>query len=317
MSQTINRARMPWRPSRRALLAGLGGAAAASVLPGSRCAAAEALHRFKLGAFEVSVLSDGTFNLPVSFVLPGREAADITKVLGSPPGEVFTVQVNVTVVRTPDALVLIDTGGGDFTPTIGKLADNLEAAGVSPEAVTHVIFTHAHGDHLWGVIDPLDGGTRFPKARHIITAAERDFWTKPGVENEVPEALQRIAVGSARRLGIIADRIEIRRPGEEVLPGIALVDTSGHSPGHVSVHLKSGSDQLIVGGDALTHAQVSFSQPDWRWGSDMDGEKGIATRKRLLDQLANDRIPLLGYHLPWPGLGRVERKDAAYRFVSG
>lgn len=305
--------------SRRTVLAGMGGAAATALLPqaSARALAGDGMHRMKLGAFELTILSDGTFTLPVSFVLPGRGAEEITKTLGSAPGDAITVQVNVTVVRTPDALILIDTGGGDFTPTIGKLADRLDAAGVSPEDVTHVVFTHAHGDHLWGVIDPLEGGTRFAKAKHVITAAERDFWTKPGIENEVPAALQRIAIGSSRRLGVIADRIETRRPGEEIVQGVALVDTSGHSPGHVSVHLKSGGDQLIVGGDALTHPVFSFATPDWRWGSDMDGDKGIATRKRLLDQLASEHIALLGYHLPWPGLGRVERKDNAYRFVAG
>lgn len=303
--------------SRRSLLAGTGAVAAAHLLPASRASAADAFHRFKLGAFEITVLTDGTFSLPVSFVLPGRDQAEITQMLGKPPGDVLSVQVNVTIVRTPDALLLIDTGGGDFTPTIGKLADNLEAAGVSPDDVTHVVFTHAHGDHLWGVIDPLEGGTRFQKAKHVITAAERDFWTRPGVETQVPEALQRIAIGSSRRLGVIADRIETRRPGEEVIPGVALIDTSGHAPGHVSVHLKSGSDQLMIGGDALVHPVFSFERPQWRWGSDMDPDKAIATRQRLLDQLATERIPLLGYHLPWPGTGRVERKDTAWRFVAG
>ena len=303
--------------SRRGVLAGAGGAAAAVLLPNVPALAlsGDSMHKLKVGAFEVTVFTDGTFNLPVSFVMPGRSGEEIKGALGAPPGDMRTVQVNGTVVRTPEALILIDTGGGDFTPTIGKFAENLEAAGVSPDAVTHVVFTHAHGDHLWGVIDPLEGGTRFQKAKHVITAAERDFWTKPGIETQVPEALQRIAVGSSRRLGVIADRIETKRPGEEVVPGVALVETSGHSPGHVSVHLKSGNDQLLVGGDVLTHPVISFERPDWRWGSDMDGEKGIATRKRLLDQLATDKIPLLGYHLPWPGIGRVEHKDAAYRFV--
>lgn len=310
-------ARVQGMPTRRTVLAGMGGLAAAGIWPASRVSAADAFHRFKVGDFEITVLTDGNFSLPVSFVLPGRDKAEIAEMLGTPPGDVLTVQVNVTVVRTPDALILIDTGGGDFTPTIGKLADNLEAAGVAPDAVTHVVFTHAHGDHLWGVIDPLEDNTRFPKAKHIITAAERDFWTMPDVETKVPDALQRIAIGSKRRLGIIADRIETRRPGEEIVPGIALIDTAGHAPGHVSIHLKSGSDQLIVGGDVLTHPVFSFQRPEWRWGSDMDPDKGIAARKRLLDKLATEKIPLLGYHLPWPGLGRVERKDTAWRFIGG
>lgn len=310
---------MQCRPTRRTMLAGIGGLAAASLLPVPRAhaLAAESVHKLKLGVFEVSIITDGQFTWPLSWVLGNRDRGEIAAIVAEqgPLGDSFPVPVNVTVVRTPEALILIDTGGGDFIPTIGKLADNLEAAGVAPETVTHVIFTHAHADHLWGVIDPLEGGTRFAQAKHVITVPERDFWTRPGVETQVPEVWQRIALGSSRRLGVIAGNIETRRPGEEIAPGVALIDTSGHTSGHVSVHLKSGSEQLIIGGDALSHPQISFAKPNWRWGTDMDPEKGIATRKRLLDQLATDKIPLLGYHLPWPGIGRVERKDAAYRFV--
>ena len=305
--------------SRRTLLAGI--AASAALPVGLICVPAKAApttHTFTVGQFEVTVLSDGTLTLPISFAVPGRDPAEVKTLLeaGGLPGDAINAQVNVAIVKTPDAMILVDTGGGpDFMPTIGKLADQLEAAGIPPEKITHVIFTHAHADHLWGVIDPLDGGSRFTNARHVMTAAEYDFWSKPGRENEVPEFFKPMTIGTQRRLKAVGDRFEMKKAGDEIAAGVQLLDTAGHTPGHVSVLLHSGSEQLLIGGDALTHPLVSFANPGWRWGPDMEPEIAIATRKRLLQMLAAEKTPLLGYHLPWPGLGRVEVKDSAWRFV--
>lgn len=308
--------------SRRHLIGGMAVCAVSAGWPQRSSAAqpASGVHSFKLGAFEITVISDGFVNLPAAFVLGAadpKQAADLFASGGLPPAsEGIIAPVNVTLVKTPDAMILIDAGGGgDFMPTLGKFSDTFDAAGLNPEAITHVIFSHAHADHLWGVIDPLDGGTRYAKARHVITAAEFDFWTTPDRDKAVPEMLVKMAVGSARRLGVLADRLEKPKPGTEIVPGVLLLDTPGHTPGHVSVMLKSGSEQLLIGADALTHPLVSFAKPDWRWGSDMDADMAIATRKRTLDMLATDKVALLGYHLPWPGIGRVEKADAAYRFV--
>ncbi|MFV0298669.1 MAG: MBL fold metallo-hydrolase, partial [Hyphomicrobiaceae bacterium] len=199
--------------------------------------------------------------------------------------------------------------------TLGKLPDRLDAAGVKVDDVTHVIFTHAHADHFWGVVDPFGDGTRWPKARHVMAKAERDYWLTPGVEARVPEAQKGMAAGIQRRLKELAELISTAEPGAEVAPGIALVDTKGHTPGHVSVVVRSGSQELMVLGDALTHAAVSFAAPTWRWGSDNDPDQGVKTRKTLLDDLATRKVPVIGYHLPWPGLGSVERKGSAYRYV--
>ncbi len=277
-------------------------------------------HTFKSGSCEVTVLSDGTLSFPFSFALPARDPKEIETLFASAglPTDGITAQVNVSIVKTTDALILIDTGsGGDFMPTVGKLPDRLEAAGFAPDAFTHVIFTHAHADHLWGVIDPLDGGTRFTNAKHFMSGVEFDYWSKPGLDADVPDRFKAMAIGTGRRLKAIAERIEKRKAGDEILPGISLVDSAGHSPGHVSVLVGTGGERVMIGGDALNHSLVSFANPGWQWGSDMDADAGAATRIRLLDQLATDKISLIGYHLPWPGVGRIERKDGAYRFVQG
>jgi glyoxylase-like metal-dependent hydrolase (beta-lactamase superfamily II) len=304
---------------RRTVLSGLAGMAALCSV-GSVPRRAWAAHGFTVGTFSVTVISDGTLSLPVSFVLPQADRKDVEGLLGTGAAleAALKSEVNVALVKAGEATVLIDTGAGpDFMSGLGKHADALEAAGIASDSVTHVVFTHAHADHLWGVIDPLDGGTRFPKARHLMTAIERDFWSAADAETRVPEAMRGMAIGTGRRLNTLADSIESIPPGTEIVPGLAIVDTAGHTPGHVSVRLQSGGSTLLIGGDVLTHRTVSFERPEWGWGADMDSDKAIASRRRTLDMLANERIPLLGYHLPWPGLGRVERQGTAYRFVAG
>lgn len=306
---------------RRSFLIGLStvaGAGAVGLRPGVAIAAA-ATHSFRVGAMEVIVISDGTLSLPRSFILPRTPPEEVERLLRehSLPADGYTAQTNVVLVRSGGDLVLIDAGSGaNFQDTAGKLGANLEAAGIAPDAVTKVVFTHAHPDHLWGAIDEFDNSPRYANAACIVTPAEWDYWTDRGTVAKLPDAFQGMAAGSARILKAIEKRIERRRPGEAVLPGVSLVDTAGHTPGHVSVLLESGGERLLVGGDVLTHPVVSFARPDWPWGTDSDPERAAAARRRTVDMLATDKIPLLGYHLPWPGLGRVERKDAAFRFVA-
>jgi glyoxylase-like metal-dependent hydrolase (beta-lactamase superfamily II) len=280
--------------------------------------AAGPVHRMKLGSFEITIVSDGTFPLPLSFLLPDRDPAEINALLATNNTATTTLppaQTNVVVVRTPRDLVLIDTGGGArFLDTLGRLASNLEGAGFPPEAFTHVVLTHGHPDHLWGTIDDFDE-PRFAKARHVISAAEHDFWRNPDTVNTMPEAFKGLAAGSRRILGKL-DSLITRLPADgTITEGLTAISTPGHTPGHVSVMIASGTERLLVGGDVLGNPIFSFQRPDWHWGSDVDAPAGARTRARLLDTLTTDRIRLSSYHLPWPGLGRVERAGNAWRFV--
>ncbi len=312
---------LPSAISRRAALAGITVAAGAALLAGPRTLVQGVLqpHKIKVGAFEVTVLTDGAMDLPTGLMLPGREPDDIDIAFKS-AGQTFTgirSQINVTIVRTATDTILIDAGGGpDFMPTLGKLHEQMLAAGFAPASITKIILTHAHPDHLWGVIDPLTSDTMFEKAEHVMTSAERDFWLQADVETRVPDAFKGMAAGTHRRLKVIAGRIKAAKAGDEIVPGVQLVDTGGHTPGHVSVLVRSGSEQLLIGSDVLTQSVISFAKPDWRWGPDMDHDRAVATRRRILDQLVTDRTRLLGYHLPWPGLGHVERNGTAYRFAA-
>jgi glyoxylase-like metal-dependent hydrolase (beta-lactamase superfamily II) len=298
------------------VLAGLAAAGAASLWPAAARPALAPFRR-KVGSFEVMVLSDGTLSVPLSFTLPETAPAEAAALLTSHglPAAGSPSPTNVTLIRTGSELVLIDAGAGsNFQASAGKLGENLEAAGIDPASVTKVVFTHAHADHLWGTIDDLDE-ERFPNARYVMSAAEWDFWTQPGTVAAVPDWLKPMAQAAARILKRIEGKLERRKAGDALAPGLSYVETSGHTPGHMSVMVESGAERLLIGGDAITHSAISFARPDWRMGSDLDRDRAIATRKRLLGQLAADRLALVGFHLPWPGHGMVERHGTAYRFV--
>jgi len=188
-------------------------------------------------------------------------------------------------------------------------------AGFDPADVTDVVFTHGHPDHLWGLLDDFDEIV-FPNASFHMGRAEWDFWRDPGTVDAMPEERKTFAVGAQNRLAVLEDMINLFEPGAEVLPGVEAVDTSGHTPGHMSFMLHGGAEPMLIAGDAITHFAVSFAHPAWPSGSDQDAEKGVATRLRLLDRLATDKAALAAYHLPKPGEGRVERDGAAYRFVA-
>lgn len=296
-------------------------AATVSLRPRSGLAqpATTGVHRLKVGAVAITVLSDGSMELPTSQFLPGRDAAAIAEAFQK-QGRTFAglrAEVNVAVLEIGNEVILIDTGGGtEFMPTLGKLSERMDAAGFKPEAITRVVFTHAHPDHLWGTADPLGEETLFVNAEHLMTVAERDYWLQEDVTTLVAEQFRGMAAGTHRRLKALAERLHTTNAGVEIVSGVQLVDTSGHTPGHVSVLVHSGSEQLLIGGDVLVHDVISFTEPGWQWGTDMDAEKAAASRRRTLDQLAAEHTRLLGYHLPWPGLGHVERHGRAYRFVA-
>jgi glyoxylase-like metal-dependent hydrolase (beta-lactamase superfamily II) len=306
---------MRFGPHRRAFLAGL---SASLVLPHAPVFAAQSPAAYKVGAIEVLIVSDGTLNVPLSFNLPDtppEEAAALFRAHGLPEIGAPS-QTNVVLVKTGNERILIDAGSGpNFQATAGKLQENLEAAGIAAESITKVVFTHGHADHLFGAIDDFGDADRFPNATYVISPAEWDFWISPDTATRVPDALKGMALAAARILKTIEKKVERRKGGDSVAPGLTYLATPGHTPGHMAVLIENGGERLIVGGDVLANSAISFARPDWRIGADFEHDRGVATRKRLLDQLTKDRIPLIGFHIAWPGIGRVERAGPAYRFI--
>jgi glyoxylase-like metal-dependent hydrolase (beta-lactamase superfamily II) len=271
-----------------------------------------------LGAMNIDVLSDGHLVQPVSFLLSDAPADEVKSLFAkyNLPTDVMQPSCNLTLVREGDKTILFDVGSGpNFMPTAGKISEALDAINLDAGEVTHVLFTHAHPDHLWGLLDDFDD-PMFPNAEYMMSKKEWDYWIDPETINTIGETRQSFAAGAKRNLETIEDQITRFDMEEEVLPGIRAMDTSGHTPGHVSFELRAGSESVVVIGDALTNSLFSFEKPNWRIGADQDAEMAVVARNRLLDQLTNDKMQMIGYHIPYPGIGRVERAGNAYRFVA-
>ena len=298
--------------NRRTVLAGMGAAALAH-----GPLRAFALTSAQVGGYEFVSVSDGNLVLPRSFFFEGLPQEELAQVLApfDLPQDQLAPPCNLTLLRNDDRVILFDAGAGPaFMPSAGSLSESLDAAGVAPEAVTDVVFTHGHPDHLWGVLDDFDDLV-FPNAHYHMGQVEWDYWRDPATVDTIGAARAAFAVGAARRLAAIEDRVAHFSDGDEVLPGIMAQASFGHTPGHMSFLLGSGSDALLIGGDAIGNHHLAFARPGWASGSDQDPERGAETRQRLLDRLADEQIWLMGFHLPQGGLGRVERRGEGYRFV--
>ncbi len=273
----------------------------------------------ELGSKRLTTLSDGHLVLPMDFVFGDVPREDLLALLSA--NDLSTEQIeppcNITVLRDGDRLVVFDVGAGpNFMPSAGRLPDSLAAAGIDPAEVTDVLFTHAHPDHIWGLLDDFDE-VIFPDADYHISRAEWDYWRADDTLANTPEARKSFVVGAQNRMAVLEDRIQLFEYGDAVLPDVEAVDTSGHTPGHTSFAVHDGADTVTVIGDAILNGVVSFARPDWPTGSDQDPQKGIETRSRLLDRLAAERGHVIGFHLPAGGIGRVERQGPAYRFAAG
>ncbi|WP_069063810.1 MBL fold metallo-hydrolase [Sinorhizobium sp. RAC02] len=300
--------------TRRQLLAGAAAATALLALP--RQVLAAPFHKFNHGAFDITVVSDGVLMLPPEILLPdanAEERADFLKRLGGDE-KGAAVQANIPLIRHGDDLILVDNGCGPyFQASAGRLAENLGTLGVKPEEITKIVFTHVHPDHSGGTTTP-DGRVLFPNAHYYVGEAEAAFWTDPAFETRQPSGLHGFAKGAQRDLGAVKDRLTLVKPGDEIVPSMAVLPTLGHTPGHLSLEL-AGDGNLLVTGDACTSDTIFFARPDWHFGFDTDAETALKSRQMLLDRAATEKIKMLGYHWTYPGVGYAERAGAAYRFV--
>jgi len=280
---------------------------AASQLPMSLAHATEAQpnaikHTFSLGEFEVSTLLAGTRSAddPQSIFglnVPADEFAAVSA-KNFIPADKNQFYFTPTVVRAGDNIILFDTG----LNAVGITAP-LAAAGIAPDDVTHIVLTHMHGDHIGGITTE-SGGLTFPNAQYITGAVEYDAWNK--MDND----------GFKAKVKSLADKMTFLDDGGSVTSGITAMQAFGHTPGHMVYRLESGGQQLVIAADSANHYVWSLAYPKWEVKFDMDKKAAAETRSNLFGMLAADKIPFIGYHMPFPGMGYVETREGnGFRYV--
>ncbi len=207
--------------------------------------------------------------------------------------------------------MLFDCGNGaPRRPHAGKLADAIKAAGFGVEQIDVVAITHFHPDHVGGLME--DAKPTFPNARYLFGETEYTFWSAPERLSGPTEAAAKLTQSNVVPL---KDKATFLKGDGEVAPGIRAVMAHGHTPGHMGYHIESEGKRLLLWADACNHFVLSLQKPEWHVRFDMDKDKAVETRKRLLDMVATDKIPFTGYHMPFPAIGFVEKQNSDYRYV--
>ena len=272
-------------------------------------------YRFPIGKLQVTMVSDGPVPLgEASGAFLGAPKEELNKLLADNylPSANVVLEQNSPVVNTGSHLVLFDTGMGTqkmFGPQTGRLVTSLFEAGINPSQIDAVVVSHGHIDHIGGLV-----GTRnqriFPNARVYISQADFDFWT----DDKDPKKNKDFVAHARKNLLPYRDRIQFIKDGESFLPGITAIATPGHTVGHMIFMIESDGKKVCFIGDLAHHQVLLIERPRLEFAYDTDPKQSAATRVKMLDMLAAQKVPMLAYHFPWPGYGYVSKAGDGFRY---
>jgi glyoxylase-like metal-dependent hydrolase (beta-lactamase superfamily II) len=278
---------------------------------------APGFYRHKVGAYEVTVLNDG--GLALDLALYTGDASGGEKLLKDAhlKKDAIPTHVNAWLVNTGNKLILVDAGGGtSFAPTLGRLAKNLAAAGVDPEAVDTVVITHMHPDHIPG-LTTSDGKMVFRNAVVHVNGDEYAFWTSDEIRGKAPDQFKPFFDMARAAIKPYADagKVQMHKDGSEFAPGVRAAFAPGHTVGHTMVRVSSSGEELLLWGDIVHTACLQFPEPERSIGFDNDPALAIANRKKVMDMVATDRLAFAGAHLPFPGIGNATKSGTGYAYI--
>lgn len=258
------------------------------------------VHAFTIGDFQAFALRDGGLSVPNdgNVLAMGEPKADVDALLtrAGLSADALDLSIQPLLVRAGERVILFDTGAAGQMGTEGKLPASLAAAGVTPDQVTDVLISHGHGDHVGGLV--RDGALAFPNAAIRMSA---DEWTALQADAQMADLAR-----------VIAPKVATFAAGAEVLPGVQAVDIDGHTPGHSGFEIGSGDERLLYIGDTLHHHVISVQRPTWTIAFDGDEAVAEASRQALLARAADQNARVYAFHFPYPGLGRIERREGDF-----
>ena len=320
--------------NRRSVLARAAAASAATALTPLTASSAHAAtppagkqapgwYRYKVGDIEVTVVTDGsaTFKFADTHLTNGsRDQLNSALEAAYYPKDLMTTPYNPVVINTGGKLVLVDTGTGEaaFAGSKGQTGHfhtNLAASGIDRNAIDVVLISHFHGDHINGLLTP-DNKPAFPNAEVMVPSVEWKYFMDDGEMSCAPKGRMETVFKNLRRVFDAQGRkVTQYDAGKEVLPGVTSMHTPGHTPGHISFVVASGSGKVFVQGD-VTHVPWVFARnPGWHGFYDQDGPMAEATRRKIYDMLAAEKMMVQGFHYPFPSLAYIEKSGTGYREV--
>lgn len=277
-------------------------------------------YRFRVGDIRATVLSDGVIGGPPRIYASDAPEMELEAVLTRAflPTDHMTLNLNTLLIETGGRRILLEAGAGQtMGPNGGRIFASLAEIGLAPSDIDAVVISHTHPDHV-GNLRGADGTPAFARATVFVPKADWDFFVRgePDLSYMPVPADFRRRFGAAIKhsLAPVAGGIELFEGGAEIVPGLTTIAASGHTPGMVSFLVHSGRDQLLLTADLAYHPVVNIDRP-WRPGPDRDKEAALSARRRIFDQAAAERIAVLGFHFPFPGLGHVLRTDSGYAWV--
>jgi glyoxylase-like metal-dependent hydrolase (beta-lactamase superfamily II) len=282
-------------------------------------------HRFSIGDFEVTVISDGPLPMtPPSSGYSEAPASEIEQLLGDHflPIDKLLLGQNAVLVNNGRQLALIDTGMGDsmgpishmFGPSTGHLVNNLRASGVEPEHIDVIMLSHGHPDHCWGLVD-ANGEAVFKNAELAVNENELNHWLDESSAS-VSEFAKVTVSGARKNFSPYLDRLILTKDGRAVISGVSTFACPGHSVAHQGFIIESDGQMLVNIADLAHHHVLALRNPAWEMSTDTDPKEAARSRLRMLDMLATDRAPVLGYHFPWPGAGHIVRAGSGYAWAA-
>jgi glyoxylase-like metal-dependent hydrolase (beta-lactamase superfamily II) len=319
--------------TRRSMLTSTAAVGAAAVAPISSSPAlaaappagsqASGFYRYKVGDYEITVVTDGATTRPLdeNFII-NQKKEDVNAALAAAflEKDKVTIRYSPIVVNTGSKLIVIDTGTGEANfekskGAAGQFQKNLKAAGIDRNAVDMVVISHFHGDHVNGLLT-ADNKPAFANAEILVPAPEWKFWMDDGEMSRASAGRMQDLFASNRRVfDTLGRKVTPYEMGKEVAPGITAVATHGHSAGHTSHVIASGSGKVFVQADVTNLPQLFVRNPGWHASFDQDPKMAEEVRRKVYDMLAAEKMMVQGFHYPFPALAYVEKTSTGYREI--
>ncbi|AYQ43709.1 MULTISPECIES: MBL fold metallo-hydrolase [Burkholderia cepacia complex] len=264
----------------------------------------------KVGDFTITAISDGYLTASLDF-LANIDSADASRIQHEAGQKApAAVHINCYIIRGAGRTVLIDGGAGGFKQWGGQLNANLVLAGIEPAAIDTILLTHAHPDHVGGLVNGV-GQAAFPNAELVVHRREVRFWQDDANLSRASERARGNFFKARQVFDAYGDSLRLFDAGQ-VLPGISALPLPGHTDGHTGYVLESRDQGLLVWGDVVHFPHIQIQRPDVSIAFDHDASLAVATRSRLLDQVSSEGLLIAGMHLGELGFARIKRTDGGY-----